>query len=303
VQFLQRNPERNEYALSAYKEYGATGTFGGRSNDEKMSNHPVIFVHGNSDSALWFSEHASGWTKSVEYFKEKGFTGFELYGLTYGSRDLNNSLHNTITCRNLVGLRRFIESVIAYTQAEKIDIIAHSMGVSLARKAIQGGMVHMTEEACELGDSLANQVDAFVAISGANYGMCMCLVNGLSAMPACGQEGYTPGTCAAKSAVSVESCSSERSECAQDDYAMILRSINEGKKEASFVASLWSNDDAILGKNNIVWGRKTSQVPHSDLAYAYEGYNHFHTKDKTARDQFHLVTVHTRHAGRTRRHH
>ena len=36
-------------------------------------------------------------------------------------------------------LRAFIEAVLTYTKADKVDVISHSMGVTLARKAIQGG--------------------------------------------------------------------------------------------------------------------------------------------------------------------
>lgn len=35
----------------------------------QIDNHPVIFVHGNSDSALFHADSATGWTKSVEAFK------------------------------------------------------------------------------------------------------------------------------------------------------------------------------------------------------------------------------------------
>lgn len=36
-------------------------------------------------------------------------------------------------------LRAFVEAVIAYTGAPQVNIISHSMGVTLARKVIKGG--------------------------------------------------------------------------------------------------------------------------------------------------------------------
>ncbi|GMS94090.1 hypothetical protein PENTCL1PPCAC_16265, partial [Pristionchus entomophagus] len=273
VNFLEKNPERNEYALSAFKEYGTAGTFGGRSTkDSKITEQPVLFVHGNSDSALHHSDMASGWTKSVEHFKERGYSGAELYGLTYGTRDINLSLQSTITCRNLLGLRRFIEAILEYTEAEQIDIVAHSMGVTLARKAIQGGQIHLSGESCDLDESLSEKVDALVAISGANYGMCMCLMAGIAGTPACGQVGYAPGSCGHRDA-SLTACAEDTAECeGEADYAGVLRAVNaDDEQEADFIASLWSNgkgvltsnpsDDAILGKGNMVWGKKTSAVP------------------------------------------
>ena len=38
-------------------------------------------------------------------------------------------------------LRNFVEAVIDYTQANKVSIISHSMGVTLGRKVVQGGSV------------------------------------------------------------------------------------------------------------------------------------------------------------------
>ncbi|GMR46145.1 hypothetical protein PMAYCL1PPCAC_16340, partial [Pristionchus mayeri] len=314
VEFLRKNEDRNEYALSAFKEYSSTGTFGGRATkDHKITRHPVVFVHGNSDSALHYADLASGWTKSVEHFKHGGYSGAELYGLTYGSRDINLSLQSSITCRNLLGLRRFLEAILEYTQMEKLGIVAHSMGVTLARKAIKGGVVHISGESCDLGDSLADSIDALVAISGANYGMCMCLMAGLDATPACGQAGYGPGACASHNAT-MEACMVHTDECKViADYAGVLRAVNDegdndededdDEKEADFVASLWSNDDPILGKNNLVWGRKTSMVPGSHLSHAYADLDHFQSKDKTVRDQLALVSKHAMHGGRAKRHH
>ena len=36
-------------------------------------------------------------------------------------------------------VRKFIEAVIEYTKADKVNVIAHSMGVTLSRGAIKGG--------------------------------------------------------------------------------------------------------------------------------------------------------------------
>ena len=56
----------------------------------------------------------------------------------------------------------------AYPGADKIDVVAHSMGVTLARKAIKGGPVQDPEtgQRHDLGPPLTGRVDAFVGIGG-----------------------------------------------------------------------------------------------------------------------------------------
>lgn len=68
---------------------------------------------------------------------EQNYTNAELYattwGDTWGSGNILDSYNTMHTCSYLINLRRFLEAVIAYTNAPKIDVIAHSIGVVLAR--------------------------------------------------------------------------------------------------------------------------------------------------------------------------
>lgn len=41
-------------------------------------HHPVLFVHGNSDSALYFSKDSTGWTNSVRYFRVPLFNNYKV---------------------------------------------------------------------------------------------------------------------------------------------------------------------------------------------------------------------------------
>lgn len=71
-------------------------------------------------------------------------------------------------------LRKFTEAVLAYTKADKIDVIGHSMGVTLGRRVIKGGRVNSAENPFDLGHSLAGNVDVFIGIAGANWGLVTC---------------------------------------------------------------------------------------------------------------------------------
>lgn len=59
----------------------------------QLSNIPIVFIHGNSDSALKFGENPfqSGWDDVIKFFMSKDYTLAELYGITYGDRNISNS--------------------------------------------------------------------------------------------------------------------------------------------------------------------------------------------------------------------
>lgn len=52
----------------------------------------------------------------------------------------NSKEFRTHSCETLTYLKKFAEAVLKYTGAEKIDVISHSMGVTVARKVVIGGM-------------------------------------------------------------------------------------------------------------------------------------------------------------------
>ena len=87
--------DRYRYVLDAYTNYGTTGTFGGKRDGEKTINRvPILFIHGNSDSALDFGAadgSNSGWNRQLAYFASRGYSFAEMYGLTYGDRLLAHS--------------------------------------------------------------------------------------------------------------------------------------------------------------------------------------------------------------------
>ena len=113
------------------------GSFGGHSTPgQSVVNQPVIFIHGNSDSAIGVNSVFTGWRASIEYFKSQGYTTAELYATTWGPANVAFSSQQYHSKANLTSLRAFIQAVKAYTGASKVDIVTHSMGVTLARKAI-----------------------------------------------------------------------------------------------------------------------------------------------------------------------
>lgn len=73
-------------------------------------------------------------------------------------------------------MRRFIEAVFKYTGAKRINVVAHSMGVTLTRRVLKGGWMNATgDESIYVGSALSSKVNTFIAIAGFNWGWLPCL--------------------------------------------------------------------------------------------------------------------------------
>ncbi|CAO4386178.1 unnamed protein product [Caenorhabditis nigoni] len=289
---LNKRPKRNDAIIRQVEALGDTGSFGGKAfSDEKLTNTPIVFIHGNSDSALKYEEHPfqTGFNDVIKYFMDKDYTLAELYGITYGNRSMAHSFSNFMQCEYFQLQRRFLEFVLHYTKSAQVNIVAHSMGATIARRIIKGGQYTTSTESCDLGHDLTKRVNTFISIASANYGMCIC--EHALAFAACGMEtGFHPGTCTGTSCDSQDYKSTEN--CGDVKYSSTLMDLNkDGKKVAGFVASLWSEDDEIIGKGNLVWGRHTSLVPHSDMRKIYTNLNHMDMKSSTAADQYNIIRM------------
>jgi pimeloyl-ACP methyl ester carboxylesterase len=158
------------------------GGFGGLERHAKLHHTPVIFVHGNQvDAQNWLSV-------MLQFQNDAGYSMQEMYALSYNGLEnyyagapvatpptqedadyvqqnptvLDNGGHGANDDDNAADLCRFIETVQAYTGSAQVDIVAHSLGVTLARKTMA------------VYPQLAKDVVAFVGIAGANHGTTVC---------------------------------------------------------------------------------------------------------------------------------
>jgi hypothetical protein len=180
-------------------------------------------------------------------------------------------------------VRKFIEAVKAYTGASKVDIVAHSMGVTLARKAILGGYATDALEGGEyyIGPALTSSVDTFVGIAGANRGLVSCYQTAGSTPTCAATNGLYPGYW---NGLGVSGRSSFLTDLAS-------RSGYEG----SYRYSIWSTVDEIIGYGNVVYYDYTSRLPGQtgEKTYSSVPYGHFGSKDQTAAVQLSMVKNHT----------
>jgi pimeloyl-ACP methyl ester carboxylesterase len=157
------------------------GGVGGLRRHAPLKHVPVIFVHGNqADAQNWLSV-------MLQFQRLAGYSMQEMYAISYNGlgnfyagapaaeptqpdqayfqqnpNGFANGGHGAEDEDELPDVCRFIEDVQSYTGAPYVDIVAHSLGVTIVRKL----MVDYPR--------LARHVRAFVAIAGANHGTSVC---------------------------------------------------------------------------------------------------------------------------------
>lgn len=256
------------------------GSFGGfASSSDCIERQPVIFIHGNSDRAL--GGGIGGWEDSVAEFTSRGYRRAELYGTTYGPASALQASNYYHSRENILQVRRFIEAVLDYTGADKVDIISHSMGVTLARKAIKGGSANDLADGGDyfIGGSLSDRVDTFVGIAGGNQGLASCYL--APTTPTCGTtNGFYPGFPFGLSIIG---------------QSNIIQDVNDTRGyEGDFRYSIWSTVDEVVGGACLVWGQNTCRVPgHTgEKVYGSFPFGHIGVRDHTTSVQFHMVANH-----------
>lgn len=274
----------NANGYGGYNFNYGDNSFGGKANSsDSVVNQPVIFIHGNSDSALGQSSIFTGWNSSIDYFKSQGYKTSELYAMTWGDANPALSAYQYHSKPNLQKIRAFIQAVKAYTGATKVDIVTHSMGVTLTRKAILGGSGNDAANggSYNLGASLTSSVDTFVGIAGANWGLVSCYQTGGSTPTCAATNGLYPGYASGSPPWGLSN---------------ILYNVNYSGShyEGNFVYTIWSTADEVIGYGNVVYGRYTSQIPgqNGEKRFTAYPYGHINSKDLTGYYQWRMVKYH-----------
>jgi pimeloyl-ACP methyl ester carboxylesterase len=153
----------------------------------RVDRTPVIFLHGNNDTPYATACNPYGNVHDMaQYFLDHGYSASELWGLGYqGDQcDLATSPTNRSgvahsTEANVPDLRAFVRAVLDYTHAKKVDIVGHSLGVTLAREWMRQ-------------DHAYHLVRHLVAIDGPNHGIVDCSPSPLNYFAAPALGGFTP---------------------------------------------------------------------------------------------------------------
>ncbi|MFO1273123.1 MAG: hypothetical protein U1F50_15850 [Rubrivivax sp.] len=133
-----------------------------------VTRTPVILVHGNNDTPFATACNPYGRMQALaQSLADKGYATSELWGLGYeGDQcDLADPPRRSSVAHsnaaNVPDLRRFVRAVLAYTGARQVDIVAHSLGVTIAREWMRQDDAYRT-------------VRRLVAIDGPNHGIINC---------------------------------------------------------------------------------------------------------------------------------
>ena len=154
-----------------------------------VTRTPVIFLHGNNDTPFPTRCNPFGRVQAfAQYLADRGYATSELWALGYEGDQCNLATDQTNRSRiahtvaaNVPDLSRFVAAVLAYTGAREVDIVAHSLGVPLAREWMRQ-------------EDAYRKVRRFVAIDGPNHGIINCSPNPLNYFQAPAAGGFTPAS-------------------------------------------------------------------------------------------------------------
>jgi pimeloyl-ACP methyl ester carboxylesterase len=154
-----------------------------------VSRTPVIFLHGNNDTPVATACNPYGRMHALaQHLADRGYATSELWGLGYqgdqcdlpADQTIRSSVAHTVSA-NVPDLRRFVRAVLDFTGAREVDIVAHSLGVTLAREWMRQ-------------DHAQRRVRRLVAIDGPNHGIINCSPSPLNYWQAPAAGGFTPAS-------------------------------------------------------------------------------------------------------------
>lgn len=166
----------NQFA-GGFSPYAPWGGFGGGSCT--ASKTPVVFLHGNGDEAKnWDAPTSTGVPSVYDEFKAAGYNDCELFGLNWLSpteRSLPQFNYHTPAKADLIA--DFLWDVKAYTGSSQVDVVGHSLGVTMGLYALDNG-------------GLWSSTRRFIGIAGGMRGLVACTYVGYAnpAYPTCGSQ-------------------------------------------------------------------------------------------------------------------
>ncbi len=204
----------------------------------------VVLIHGNTGSP-------SDWNNTYNHLLANGYSSSQIFRPSWGYSSPFYASYNNHKGWEETPVRNAINDAISSSCTGKIDVIGHSMGVTLgAQQIIKAGQV--------------SKVDSFVGVAGAYRGL-----------GSCGTYPYNVWS----------------STCGRDGLSVSSPFLDwlYGKKIADRVYSIKSWSDGIVCYGGCeVNGVHSSQIAGEDASYTYD-YGHFDLQSNTYGKQFDLI--------------
>lgn len=160
------------------------GGFGGlkdktrADNQDAIEHNPVILLHGNGVHALHTEGIQSGlpvptlgvWPIRDFLVNELDYSDAEIWAISYLGSDPppRDAELGPMVQNNLPDIRKFIDTVIEYLDAVKVDIIAHSLGNNMAKAYLNG---FQSNNSWDNSDHRLDKIGTYVSLAGAHYGL------------------------------------------------------------------------------------------------------------------------------------
>ena len=165
-----------------------TPLIGFGSDEGPIARTPVIFLHGNNDTPFPTACNPvyGNLHDFAEYFLRRGYRPSELWGLGYqgdqcdlpADQTIRSSLAHT-SAASVPDLRQFVQAVLDYTGATQVDIVAHSLGGTVAREWMRQ-------------DNAYALVRRLVTVASPHHGIISCSPSPLNYWQLPGSGGFVP---------------------------------------------------------------------------------------------------------------
>lgn len=160
--------------------------FGG--SEGPVTRTPVILLHGNNDTPYPTTCNGGfGHMKKLgQFLLDNGYSPREVWALGYQgdqcdlmTSPTNRSGEAHSAAANVADLRAFVDAVLAYTGAQKVDIVGHSLGGIVPREWMRQ-------------DQAYDKVRRLVAIDSPHYGILNCSPNAANYYALDASGGFNP---------------------------------------------------------------------------------------------------------------
>jgi len=155
-----------------------------------VTRTPVIFVHGNNDTPFPTACNVYGRMQALaQFMADNGYATSELWGLGYQGDQCDLRSDQTIrssaahtAAANVPDLAAFVDAVLDYSGAPRVDIVGHSLGVVVVREWLRQQ------------PSRLRHVRRIVAIDGPNHGIINCSPDPANYWQLPANGGFTPAS-------------------------------------------------------------------------------------------------------------